>query len=566
MVDPAKDTAAVLVGDIFSDEAAEAGLDFVHFNGMSGDYYMAEVTGAGVGLLDYDNDGDLDVYLLQGAMLGPGKTIDDAILPPPGEPPFKDRLYRNDLGDLDIGDGRLSFTDVTEESGLEATGYGMGVATGDFDGDGWVDLYVTNLGANQLWHNNGDDTFTDVTRGSGAGDELWSVPAAFFDYDGDGRLDLFVGNYIAADFDNRTICRDLAGGLDYCGPGAFAPLADRLLRGMGDGSFEDVTEAAGLTGGFGGALGVIVADFNGDSKPDIYVANDGMANNLWLNQGAGTFVDEALLAGCALSGQGKAEASMGVDAADYDGDGDLDLFMTHLTGESNTLYLNDGSGLFEDASVDSGLGPPSRLFTSFGTGWFDYDNDGLLDLLTVSGAVKKIESQARAGDPLPLHLPNQLFRNLGGARFRDVSAEAGAVFELSEVSRGTAFGDLDNDGDADAVIANNSGPVRLLVNHVGNRNHWLGVRLVGAESLVDQLGARVALVRPGGEVLWREVRTARGFASAHDPRVLFGLGEDEGYDFVRAHWPNGGVEEWRGLESGRYHTLRHGQGSRIESE
>ncbi len=581
---------------VFIDRALGSGLDFVQFNGMSGGYYMAEVTGSGGAFVDVDNDGDLDVYLLQGTMLGTGKTTADAVFPPDRPEPLTDRFYRNDLVAGDDGATTLRFTDVTERTGLEASLYGMGIASGDYNGDGWIDLYVTNFGPNQLLRNNGprddgprddrpradgagDDgwiSFTDVTEEAGVGDGRWSVPAAFFDYDRDGHLDLFVGNYIAADLVKRTICRDFTGALDYCGPGAFRPEPDRLFHNRGDGTFEDVTAAAGITSGFGGALGVVTADFNGDHRPDIYVANDAKPNNLWLNRGDGTFVDEALLAGCSVNAAGKAEASMGVDAGDFDGDGDLDLFMAHLTSETNTLFLNDGQGVFDDSTVDTGLGPASRLFTSFGTAWIDYDNDGWLDLITVSGAVKKIEDLARRGDPFPVHQTNQLFHNLGSTaggivRFEEVTDGAGRVFELSEVSRGAVVGDVDNDGDVDVMVVNNSGPVRLLINQVGDRRHWLGLRLLGADGRRDMLGARVVVHRSGLPNLVRRVRTEGSFASASDPRVLFGLGDvslaplqgDAAIDKVHVEWPDGSAEQWTELPIDRYSTLRQGTGQPI---
>ncbi|HMB54350.1 MAG TPA: VCBS repeat-containing protein, partial [Thermoanaerobaculia bacterium] len=422
----------------FAEAAADTGLDFVHWNGMTGGYYMAEVTGSGAALLDYDGDGDLDVYFVQGRLLGPGKSAGDAIFPTT-LPTDRGRLYRNRLAE----DGRLGFEDVSEEAVPPHTGYGMGVATGDYDGDGDPDLYLTHLGRNQLLRNEGDGTFRDVTDASGAGDDGWSVPAAFLDFDRDGDLDLFVGNYVDFPFDDPPVCNDFAGEQDYCGPDSFAPQADRLFENRGDGTFRDVTAERGLTGGFGPALGVVAADFDGDGWIDLYVANDQRPNNLWLNQGDGTLRDEALLAGAAMNAEGKAEASMGVDGGDFDGDGDLDLFMAHLVTETNTLYVNEGGGLFTDRSVEMGLAQPSKRFTGFGTSWLDYDNDGDLDLLVVNGEVDVIDELHRAGDPFPYEQPNQLFENLGDGRYREVTAEAGAPFQLSEVSRGALFGDLD---------------------------------------------------------------------------------------------------------------------------
>jgi hypothetical protein len=548
---------------IFVERATDTGLDFVHFNGMSGEYYMAEVTGSGGALFDYDNDGDLDVYFVQGTMIGPGRTLEDALFPPTHPLPLTDRLYRNDLELADNGEPVLRFTDVTDESGIAAHGYGMGVAAGDYDNDGWIDLYVTNLGPNQMLRNRGDGTFEDTTEATGTDDPSWSVPTTFFDYDGDGWLDLYVGNYIDVDLVNRTICRDFIGALDYCGPGAYDPIPDRLFRNRGDGTFEDVSKEVGFREAFGAALGVVAADFNRDGHVDLYVANDALPNNLWMNQGDGTFIDDALLAGCSVNAEGKAEASMGVDAADFDGDGDLDLFMTHLTGETNTFFLNDGLGNFNDETLATGLGPASRSFTSFGTSAFDYDNDGWLDILIVSGAVKKIEALAREGDPFPVHQPNQLFHNTGGARFEEVTRLGGPSFELSEVSRGAMFGDIDNDGDRDVVIANNNGPARLLVNQVGNRSGWIGLRLVAGHPPRDMVGAMVAIDRPDRDPLWRRARTDGSFCSANDPRILAGLGSASEIERVRVYWTDGSAEEWTGLDAGRYHELRRGSGRPI---
>ncbi len=580
---PSSPDKPALSAEIFAERGQQMGLDFVQFNGMSGEFYMAEVTGSGGALFDYDNDGDLDVYLVQGAMLGPGKTLADASFPSRYSAPITDRLYRNDL---EAGVAR--FTDVTVESGLaelnrsgpngplETGSYGMGVTTGDYNNDGWVDVYVTNFGPNRMLRNNGAGsgkavTFTDVTAETGTDDPRWSVPAVFFDYDRDGWLDLYVGNYIAADLVQRQICRDFIGAQDYCGPGAFDPEPDRLFRNLGGtGSsvaFEDVTDAVGMQRGFGAALGVIAADFDGDRWPDLYVTNDSQPNNLWIQkqdtQGRAMFSDEALLAGCSVNARGKAEASMGVDAADFDGDGDLDLFMTHLTSQTNTLFVNDGRGLFDDRTIDSGLGAPSRPFTSFGTGWFDYDNDGWLDLLIANGAVKTIEALARQKDPFPVHQTNQLFRNLGDGSYEDTTADAGAVFELSEVSRGAAFGDVDNDGDTDVLVINNNGPSRLLINEVGTDNHWLGLRLVVGTSPRDGLGARVGVERSGQPTLWRRVRTDGSYCSANDSRLIFGLAASTKFDRVLVEWPDGSQEQWRTLTVDRYSTLRQGEGEPV---
>jgi hypothetical protein len=546
------------VADWFTERAGAVGLDFVHFNGMSGEFYFEEMMGSGAALLDYDNDGDLDVYLVQGQMLGPGKTLADALIRPRMPLPLTDRLYRNDLEVRADGSRTLRFTDVTAGSGLDVRSYGMGVATGDFDNDGWIDLYRTRRGPGQLFRNNGDGTFTDVTDRAGTSHHGWSVSAAFVDLDRDGWLDLYVGNYVAHD-DTRK-CFSALGERDYCGPQGFKPAPDRLYRNQGDGTFRDVTAAAQVAREYGPALGVVAADLDGDGWPDLYVANDMQENLLWLNRRDGTFRNGALLAGVALNQSGAVEAGMGVDAGDVDNDGDEDLFVTNLGTQSNTLYINDGSGLFEDRSIVSRLGTPNQPNTGFGTLFFDYDNDGWLDVLVVNGAVFTKRALAAAKDPFPLHEINQLFRNLGAGRFEEVTARAGAVFGLSEVSRGAAFGDVDNDGDVDVLITNNSGPVRLLINDVGNRNRWLGLRLVGGEPARDMLGARVGVFRADGPPLWRRARTDGSYASAHDPRVLVGLGPKATVTRVRVVWPSGRVEDWENPGVDRYLTLTEGTG------
>lgn len=549
--------------ELFSESAEATGLDFVHFNGMSGEYYMIENLGGGGALFDYDNDGDLDVFLVQGAMLGP-KTLADALFPPrPGEP-LMDRLYRNDLVVHGDGTRTVRFVDVTAKSGLRSFGYGMGVTAGDIDNDGWVDLYINNFGANELWRNNGDGTFSDITKEAGVGEERLSVSSAFVDYDRDGWLDLYVSNYVNFTPEKNRICHAPNGSRDYCSPLIYDPEPDRLYHNRGDGTYDDVTAKAGITREFGAALGVVVADFNRDGWPDIYVANDGMVNQLWTNRKDGTFMDEALLSGTAVNMEGAPEASMGVDAADVDDDGDEDLFMTHLLGETNTIYINNGQGWFEDRTVSTGLAAPSQGYTSFGTAWLDYDNDGWLDLLIANGGVNNFLSLVLQNDPYPLHQTNQLFANRGGGRFEEVTNKAGKVFALSEVSRGVACGDVDNDGDADVLLVNNNGRVRLLVNNVGSSKHWLGLRLVESTGR-DALGARVQVNRPKGSPHWRRARADGSYASANDPRVLIGLGDSPQISSVRIYWPSGRVEEWSDLAADRYTTLHEGEGKEVKS-
>ena len=552
-------------GSLFVEATTESGLDFVHFNGMSGEFYFSEMVGPGAALVDFDQDGDLDLFLVQGSMLG-NKEISEATFPPRHPLPLSDRLYRNDLVGDDLGTGGLRFVDVTEESGLASlgtAGYGMGVASGDYDNDGLPDLYITSFGANRLLHNKGG-RFLDVTAETGTQDERWSVSATFVDIDRDGWLDLYVSNYVEYTVATHKRCRAATGAPDYCGPLSYAPQTDRLFRNLGpDASgqvtFEDITRRAGIDRETGGALGVVAADFDLDGWLDLYVANDGVANQMWVNQQDGTFANQALLGGTALNRDGHPEAGMGVDAGDFDNDGDEDLFLSHLTQETNTLYRNSGGGRFEDSTTVSGLGAPSWEATGFGTAFFDIDNDGWLDLLVLNGAVKVIEAQARANDPYPLHQPNQLYRNLGEGRFEEVTARGGEVFGLSEVSRGAAFGDVDNDGDTDVVLGNNNGPARLLLNQTDDRNHWLGLRLLGTQGR-DALGAWVEVGGAEGSRWWRRVTAGGSYASARDPRILLGLGEATEVTSVSVHRPDGERETFPVPGVDRYLVLRQGLG------
>ena len=443
----------------------------------------------------------------------------------------------------------------------DADGYGMGVTAADYDADGFIDLYVTNFGSNLMLHNNGDGTFRDVTRETGTNDPRWSTGAVFLDYDADGWLDLFVVDYVDYTLANHKPCFSTTSAVEYCGPSSYDPVPQSLFRNRGDGTFEDVSVPSQITRSYAAGLGVVATDFNGDGRVDIYVASDGRPNILWINRGDGTFADEALLAGCAVNEDGEAEASMGIAAADFDGDGDEDLFMTHLVDETNTLYVNDGTGWFDDVTVETGLGAVSRTYTGFGTVWLDYDNDGWLDLVVANGAVMTIESLRRSGHPYPLGETNQLFHNRGDGRFEDVSGRAGAAFEPVEVSRGIAAGDVDNDGDTDLLIVNNSGPARLLINEVGNRNQWIGLRLVDSEGKRDLHGTRVEVVLSDDRTVWRRSRVDGSYCSSSDPRVRVGLGSSSRIRVVRTHWPDGSVEQWTDLPTGRYTTLRQG-GSR----
>ena len=564
---PSPAASAPADAEWFTERASEVGLDFVHFNGMSGEQYYPEIMAPGVALFDYDNDGDLDMYLVQGAMLGE-KTLKDATYPPTG--PLGDRLFRNDLVVGTDGKRTLHFTDVSGPSGINVTSFGMGVAAADYDNDGFVDIYRTGLSGSVLLHNNGNGTFSDVTAKTGVGNPNgWGVPAAFVDYDRDGWLDLFVGNYLLYSVAGDLDCLSVTGQHDYCPPNSYRAQPDRLYHNLGNGTFEDVTSRALVGGADGPALGVSTADFNGDGWVDIYVGNDGQPNQLWINQKNGTFKDAAFISGAAVNGQGNSEASMGIDAGDYDNDGDEDIFITNWLAQMNILYVNMGGGVFEDRKAASGLGPPSLAKTGFGTAWFDYDNDSLLDLLTANGSVSIIEAQARVNDPFPLKMLNQLYRNLGNGRFEDVSAKAGKAFTLNDVSRGAAFGDIDNDGDEDVVIGTAAGPTRLLINNIGNKNHWVGLRLVGrvpsasakvtaAPALRDQIGARVEIIRKNGGPLWRRARSDGSYASANDPRVLVGLGSSIDPVRLKVSWPSGKTEEFGDLPVDRWTTVTEG--------
>jgi hypothetical protein len=549
--------------EIFTDRARESGIDFVHFNGMSGAHYYPEMIGSGVALFDYDNDGDLDIFLVQGNMLGPNNDRSQTVFQPQGL--LRGRLYRNDSVQHADGSCTLKFTDVTQESGIDARGYGMGVAAADFNNDGWVDLYVTNFGHNQMWRNNGDGTFTDVTRESGTDVSGWSCSAAFLDYDRDGWLDLFVGNYVDFRFSDQKKCLAASGAEDYCGPLSFNPLPNRLFRNRRDGTFEDVTVSSRIGSEFGGALGVICADFNGDGWVDIYVANDKRPNQLWVNQRDGTFKNEGLVAGCALDQDGIPQSGMGVDAGDVLGRGLEDLVVTNLAGEYADLFLNNGKGWFDDASFQSGVAAATRPYTGFGTGLLDYDNDGRLDLLVVNGAIKAVEEQVRKKSLFPYAQPKLLLHNTGNGHFENLSNRAGASFSLLEVSRGLALGDLDNDGDTDAVVVNNSGPARLLINNVGHRKPWIGFRMVGEKHHRDMLGTRVAVFRRGAPTIWRRVHQDGSYCSSRDSRVLIGLGDFPEVTKVRAQWVSGHVEEWTGLPVRKYTELREGSGTPIKN-
>lgn len=543
--------AAPITAPLFMDVAPQTGLHFHQFNGATGRYFMPEIMGAGVALFDYDNDGDLDIYLIQGTPLDPaGKLL---FPPPPGWKPGN-RLFRNLLSET----GELRFVDVTENAGVGHIGYGMGAAVGDYDNDGFLDLYVTNFGRNVLYHNNGDGTFTDVSRQAGVDDPHWSTSSAWLDFDGDGLLDLFVCNYVDFTVEGNRGCFSPAGEPDYCTPKMYRAVPSRLFRNLGNGKFEDVTEASGIGNSCGPALGVVCADFNGDGVPDIYVANDTAANRLWLNRGDGTFHEAALNTGLAYSMDGLAKAGMGIALGDVENNGGEVLLVTNLTREGATVFRRDTHGQFDEATAGFGLLQPTFGFTGFGAGWLDYDNDGWLDLFIANGAVTIMESER--GNSFPYAQRKQLFHNEGrGKRFRETSALAGPAFQIPEVSRGAAFGDIDNDGAIDIVVTNNNGPVRLLRNQIG-RGHWLIVKLESPQKNRFAIGAEVGVERRGAETLWRRVQADSSYLSASDMRVHFGLGDRSQIEGVLVRWPDGKKERFRNVKPDCIVTLRQGTG------
>jgi len=557
-----RSTAGERVEARFVDVAAEVGLSFEHFNGMTGEFYYSELMGGGTALFDFDNDGDLDLFVTQGHLFGAGKVDADAVFPWEGAGPPLDRLFENQLES-----GSLRFVDVTDRSGIVGDGYSMGVAAGDYDGDGWVDLYVTEwAGSNRMYRNRGDGTFEEVGQEIGVTDDRWGISAAFLDFDRDGRLDLFLANYIDYTLATHKECTNDIGLRDYCGPASYRAVPDVLFHNEGDGTFRDVSSALGINRESGGGMGVVVLDYNDDGWLDLYVANDEMPNHLWENDAGTGFQNRALLAGAAVNQQGHAEAGMGVDSADLDRDGDEDVFVAHLEQETNTFYRNSGDSTFEDWTTKAELGLPSWDFTSFGAGFFDFDRDGWLDIFVANGAVKADRIRLSAGEPHPLDQKNQLFRNLGDGTFAEYSSQAGPVFELEEVSRGAAFGDVDNDGDVDIVVHNNAGPLRLLRNDGGAAAAWIGFRVLEVDGVRDAYGARVEWLSEEGVPQILRVGSDGSYASSQDPRALFGLGASTNapQGRVLVTWIDGTQESWAGLSTGAYHRLVRGTGTALE--
>jgi hypothetical protein len=521
----------------------KSGITWIHENGLSPEHYLPETTGAGAALLDYDNDGWMDVYLVNS---GPSDLYRPRI-------PLANALYRNNR------DG--TFTDVTATAGVAGGTYGMGVAVGDYDNDGFPDLYLTSYGRAILFHNERDGTFSDVTDKAGVAAPGWTTSAVFFDYDNDGLLDLFVCNYLHYGLDTPTSCSgDPHGKRYFCVPRIFDPVPSFLFHNEGGGRFRDVSAETGFTRAVGKALGVVATDVNNDGLLDLFVTNDTAPNFLWMNRGGGRWEDVALRAGVAFSANGKPRSSMGVDAADYDGDGWSDVAIGNIDHEIFSLYRNRGDESFTDEAASRGLAEATLLISCWGLKLFDYDNDGRLDLVLANGHPDDRLDGSAAG--VRYRQPPLLFHNEGG-RFRNVSAEAGPAFQRELSARGLAVGDFDNDGRVDVLIANNGMAPLLLHNEAGAQNHWLGVRLEGTRGNRDAVGARVTW-SAGGVARSRLKNGGGSYLSSHDPRLVLGLGRASRLERLEVKWPGplGLVEQFSDLPVDRYVTLVEGTGVR----
>jgi hypothetical protein len=522
------------------DATAETKIDFTQANSPTKSKYLPETMGGGVALLDYDNDGRLDIFFVNGA------NIQDP-MPPGGIPDkserkFWNRLYRQNP------DG--TFTDVTEKAGLTGmpqNRYGMGVAVGDFDNDGFEDIYVTGFGGNTLYHNNGNGTFSDVTARAGVEASGWSTSAGFLDYDKDGNLDLFVARYLEWSFaDNRFCGEHKPGGRSYCHPNNYRGVTNVLYHNNGDGTFTDVSQKAGIANPEGKSLGVAFADFDGDGWMDIYVANDSVQGFLYRNNHDGTFTDVSLTAGVGFNEDGMTFAGMGVDFADYDNDGRPDIAVTDLSGQRYMLYRNNGDGSFTDVTDQSGVGRATLAYSGWSTKFIDYDNDGWKDLFYAQGHVM---DNIEVTSPNHRYLqPPLLLHNLLG-RFSAV--EAGPALKTPWAGRGAAFGDIDNDGDIDIVVANLGQRAYVLRNEGGNRNGWIGIRARGRKSNRDGIGCLVKVVSASGLIQYYTINTAAGYLSASDKRLVVGLGADKAARLIEIHWPAGGTQRFENVSSGK---------------
>jgi len=516
----------------FEDRQKTSGVDFVLENSTTPDKPLIDSTLGGVALLDFDNDGFLDIFLTNGARI-PSLEKDEAA--------FYNRLYRNNR------DG--TFTDVTERAGLRGHGYCMGVAAADFDNDGWTDLYVTGVNHNTLYHNNGDGTFTDITEQAGVsgvdsnGRKLWSVGAAWFDYDNDGLLDLFVTNYLDWSFRTSRVCGDDGKRLS-CSPSLYSGLPNLLYRNNGDGTFTEVSRQTGIAEHIGKGMSVAVADFDDDGFMDVFVSNDQARNFLLKNVEGQRFTEIGVEAGVAYSEDGLPLSSMGVDFRDLNDDGRPDLIVTALGGETFPLYLNAGHGLFESSTYLSGLGFQTLRMSGWGVGSYDFDNDGHKDLFTANSHVSEnADSYGRDR----YRQANALFRNLGNGRFENVTAQAGSALQSAAAHRGCAFGDLNNDGRIDVVVSVIGEPAKVLYNVCTPENHWILIQLQGTKSNRDGIGAKIKIISDSGQVQHNHVTTAVGYASASDKRVHFGLGAARRIREIEIRWPSGHSQTLRDI-------------------
>jgi hypothetical protein len=504
----------------FTDVTRDAGVDFVHRHGGSGTHYYVETMSGGCAFFDYDGDGWQDIYLVQGAPLPgyqPGSGID-----------LRDRIFHNN------GDG--TFSDVTRRAGVDDTRYGLGCCAGDFDNDGDTDLFLTNHEGNILYRNNGDGTFSDVTAASKLGGKSLCTSAAWVDYDCDGWLDLFVCRYMDYDLQTNPRCKDKLHRPSYCTPFVYEQTQSLLYRNNGDGTFSDVTAASNIGASKGRAMGVACADFNDDGRIDLYVTSDLSPNLLWLNNGDGTFREEGATAGVAYGGSGTAMAGMGVDAADYDNDGRIDITVTNFENEPISIYRNEGAEYFRDESLPCGVGSPSLPLLKWGIKFVDLDLDGLADLFVANGHVD--DHADEFGKAMGYAQPCRVYRNQGGRTFADVSAAAGAFFTRKQVARGLAMADYDNDGDMDLLIGCNNQPAILLRNDTPRQgNRWIRLTMRGRNCNRDGIGARVR-VKAGATVQTRYVQSGTSYLADHDRRQLFGLGTSEQAD-VEITWPCG---------------------------
>jgi len=525
----------------FSDITKETKINFKQENSATSNKYLIETMGGGVALLDYDNDGRLDIFFTNGARLE--DPMPEGKSPDKSDPKFWNRLYHQN------SDG--TFTDVTEKAGLSGmpqSYYGMGVAVSDYDNDGFDDLYVTGFGGNTLYHNNGDGTFTDVTKKAGVEAGGWSASAGFFDYDNDGKLDLFVTRYVDWTFKTNRYCGEQRPGYRaYCHPDNYDGVSNILYHNNGDGSFTDVSAKAGVANPKGKGLGVSFADYDGDGFTDIFVANDSVQCFLYHNNGNGTFTEIGLLAGVGYNEDGKTFAGMGVDFSDYDNDGLPDVVVTDLSNERYMLFRNNGDSSFRDVTNQSGLGAATLAFSGWSTRFFDYDNDGWKDLFVAQSHV--MDTIGKTSPNLRYLEPPLLLRNVSGHFERVV---AGDAFRTEWAGRGAAFGDLDNDGDTDIVVSNVGQYAYVLRNDGGNRNNWIGIETVGKKSNRDGIGARIKVVSASGLAQYFTVNTAVGYQSASDKRVVAGLGNDATAKLIEIRWPSGIVQKFENVKARQY--------------